>query len=55
LKDCLTDDEFHFIGRILKAGFQKFFKQNKTFIQNKADHGLSSVRNPIRVIRAIRV
>ena len=27
-KNYLTADEFHFIGRILRASSQKFFKQN---------------------------
>jgi len=36
-KSILSDDMFNFIRRISKASFQKFFKENETFVlANKA-------------------
>ena len=42
------------IEDFMKVNFQSIFQQNKTFVPNKADHGLSSVIT-IRSIRVIRV
>ena len=33
-KEILTDNEFYFIGKILRANSRKFFKQIKTFNQD---------------------